>query len=114
MYYSILTYYDLVKSKSIKPRCPNCGQLNCLELFFYQKRIETVFTLKVTKKVSGILYCNNTKTEISPVLWTEEIEYTFNTEKQRLKLNPKSFKLSKWSYIILFLLLVFMLCIRWL
>lgn len=100
MYYQVTNYYDSVGQKKIASKCPGCGTTNCLELFFYQKRIETPFSKKTTKKVTGILLCHHTNTEISPVLWTDEIENYFKTEKGKLKLQPSNLKLTKWFYFI--------------
>ena len=104
MFYQITEYFDPVGNKKISSKCPDCGNTNCLELNFYQKRIETPFATNITNKVSGILFCNHTNTEIAPVLWTDEIENYFTTEKQKLKLTPKKFKFSKGLIIILILI----------
>ncbi|QCW99338.1 hypothetical protein FGM00_04130 [Aggregatimonas sangjinii] len=101
MYYQVTDYYDPVGQKKIGSQCPDCKQRDCLELFFYQKRIESPFSKKVSKKVTGILFCDHTQTEISPVLWTDEIANYFETEKKKLRLNPTSFKLTKWFYLII-------------
>jgi len=106
MYYQVTDYYDPIGQKEIPSRCPDCGNQNCLELHFYQKRIETPFSKKVSKKVTGILYCHHTKTEISPVLWSDDIEKRFKNEKTKLQLNPTGFKFTKWFYGILILLVV--------
>ncbi|MFS4493982.1 hypothetical protein [Maribacter sp. 2308TA10-17] len=104
MYYQVTDYYDPIGQKEISSKCPDCGSQNCLELHFYQKRIETPFSKKVSKKVTGVLVCHNTETEISPVLWTDEIENYFKTEKSKLKLNPTGFKLRKGFYFVLIVL----------
>ncbi len=105
-YYTVSDYFDPVGQKELSVPCPDCHNNNCLELHFYQKRIETSYSKKISKKVSGILYCRYTQTEISPVLWTPEIENYFETEKRKLKLAPSSLKFSKWFYIMLFIPLV--------
>jgi len=108
MYISVSENYDPVGSKKITNRCPDCGTSDSLELTFYQKRIETSFSTKITKKVTGTLYCHNTKTEISPVQWNEEIQRAFDVEKQKVKLQPKSTKFNKWFYgLMIFLGLFF-------
>ncbi|TMM55913.1 hypothetical protein FEE95_14790 [Maribacter algarum] len=101
MYYQVTDFYDPIGQKEISSKCPDCGSQNCLELHFYQKRIETPFSKKVSKKVTGVLVCRNTETEISPVLWTNEIENYFNTEKSKLKLHSTGLKFNKWFYFIL-------------
>ncbi len=106
LFYSITDCYDLVGTIQIPDNCPDCQNSNCLALHFYQKRIETPFSKKISKKVSGILYCRYTQTEISPVLWTPGIEYYFETEKRKLKLTPSGLHFSKWFYILLLLPLV--------
>ncbi len=98
MIYTITTYFDPVGSKFISNKCPNCGNSESLELNFYQKRIESPFSTKITKNITGILYCHNTETEIPPVQWSEDIERIFNTEKQYLKLRPKKTTFNKWFY----------------
>jgi hypothetical protein len=94
------TYYDPVDQKRIEEACPGCGESNCLELQFFQKRIETGFSKKVTNKVTGILFCHHTNTEIPPVQWSDSIEKKFLAQKQQLVLQPPSFKLSKWFYFL--------------
>lgn len=106
MIISVTNYFDPVGSKNLTKKCPDCGNSESLELTFYQKRIESSFATKITNTISGILYCHNTKTEISPVQWSEDIERIFNTEKQRLKLQPKSTKFNKWFYGLLIFLVV--------
>lgn len=106
MFYTITTYFDPIGNKNLTNKCPDCKKSESLELTFYQKRIEGPFSTKITKKVSGILYCHNTKTEISPVQWTKDIEDVFNTEKQRLTLQPKSTKYNKWFYGLLIFLVI--------
>lgn len=101
MIITVTNYFDLLGSKQLNNRCPDCGKPEALELSFYQKRIESAFSTKVTGKVSGILYCHHTNTEISPVQWSDEIERIFNTEKQRLKLQPKRTKFNKWFYALI-------------
>lgn len=101
MYYKVTDYYDPIGHKEILSKCPDCGNQNCLEIRFYQKRIETPYSKKVSKKVTGVLYCNHTQTEISPVLWTDEIENRFKTEKTKLQLNPTGLKFNKWFYALL-------------
>lgn len=104
--YSVTDHYDLFGTKELPTQCPDCKNSNCLELRFYQKRIETPYSKKISKKVSGILYCSYTQTETSPVLWTPEIEQYFETEKRKLKLKPSGLKFSKWFYIVLFIPLI--------
>jgi len=106
MYYQVTDYYDPVGQKEIPNKCPDCGNQNCLKLHFYQKRIETPFSKKVSKKVTGVLFCENTQTEISPVLWSDEIEHRFKTEKEKLQLHPTGLKFTKWFYGIFILLTV--------
>jgi len=101
MYYQVTDYYDPIGSQEIPDKCPDCGHQNCLELHFYQKRIETPFSKKVSKKVTGVLYCHNTNSEISPVLWTDDIENRFKNEKAKLLLNPTGLKFNKWFYMII-------------
>ncbi len=103
MYITVTTNYDLVKKKRIEDTCPNCGQSNCLELEFFQIRTSTPFIKKVTKKITGILFCHHTKTEIQPVQWSNLIEKRFLTEKKQLVLQPSGFKLTKWFYIVMLL-----------
>ena len=106
MFYQITEYFDSVGNKKNSSKCVDCCNTNCLELNFYQKRIETPFATNITNKVSGILFCKHTNTEIATVLWTDEIENYFTTQKQKLKLNPKKLKFSKGLIIILITLFV--------
>ncbi len=46
-------------------------------MVFYQKTIESGLSTLVTNKVSGVLHCTNTNTEIPPVQWTDRIESFF-------------------------------------
>ncbi len=101
MFIQVTTSYDPVGQKRLSTKCPTCGSTNCLELTFYQKKIDTGFSKKITKKVSGILFCHHTQTEIAPVVWTDEIEHYFITEKSKVSLAPKSLKFTKWFYWIL-------------
>ena len=105
MYYHITTYYDLVGTKKIPCKCPNCGNQDSLELEFFQVRTQSGFLETTTKGVTGILYCTHTKTEIPPVIWTDEIENYFNVEKKKLKLKPTKIRFKvenkKWFYTIL-------------
>lgn len=101
MFISVTTYYDPVGQKPIESKCPDCGASNCLELQFFQKRIETGFTKKVTKNVTGILFCKQTNKEVPPVQWSDEIEKLFHAEKQKLTLQPAKLKLTKWFYFII-------------
>lgn len=110
MIYRVTDYYDPIGEKKLPSKCPDCGNSNCLELRFYQKRIVTPYSKKVTKKVTGVLYCNNTHTEISPVLWTDDIENQFKTEKTKLHLNPTSLKFNIWFYTLLILPIILVLC----
>lgn len=109
MILTITNYYDPVGSVNLSKRCPDCGNSDSLELTFYQLRIESNFSTQITNKVSGVLYCHNTNTEISPVQWSEDIQRIFNTEKQKLKLQPKSRKFNKWFYGLITFLVVFAL-----
>jgi len=112
MYIAITDFYDPIGSKELTNRCPDCGASNSLELILYQKRIETSFSTKITNKVTGMLYCHKTKSEISPVQWNEEIERIFNTEKQKVRLQPKSTKFNKWFYgLITFLIALTCFCV---
>ncbi|WP_158976301.1 hypothetical protein [Cellulophaga sp. L1A9] len=106
MYYKVTEYHDPVGKKQIPSKCPGCGTSNCLELLFYQKRIETSFSKKITTKVSGILFCDNTQSEIAPVLWTDEIDQYYLTEKSNLKLEPKKLSFNKWFYSLIILPLI--------
>ncbi|MFI8604555.1 hypothetical protein ACIGCP_08830 [Cellulophaga baltica] len=106
MYYNVTDYYDPVGAKKIPSKCPGCGTSNCLELLFYQKRIETSFSKKVTTKVSGILFCDNTQSEIAPVLWNDEIEQYYVLEKSKLNLQPKKLSFNKWFYCLIILPLI--------
>ena len=100
MYYTVTDYYDLIGQKTIGSQCPDCKKRASLELFFYQKRIESPFSKKVSKKVTGTLFCHHTQTEISPVLWSDEIANYFETEKKKQRLNPTGLKFTKWFYLI--------------
>lgn len=110
MYYHITTYYDPVGTKKIPSKCPKCGNRDCLELEFFQTRTQSGFLETTTKGVTGILHCNHTKTEIPPVIWTDEIENYFITEKKKLKLSPTKirFKIEnkKWFYTVFGLLVL--------
>ncbi len=101
MYYTVTDYYDPIGEKKISSTCPACGKDNCLELRFFQKRIESPFSKTVTKKVSAILFCLNMQTEIPPVQWNDEIENYFKTEKSKLRLQPRSLKFTKYFYALL-------------
>ena len=90
----------------IPSKCPDCDQRQCLELSFYQKRIESPFSKTISKKVTGTLYCHHTQKEIPPVQWTDEIENYFNTEKTKQKLNPTGIKFTKWFYFIIVVLVI--------
>ncbi|MBO0592532.1 hypothetical protein I2486_14085 [Cellulophaga sp. E16_2] len=103
MYFSVTDYYDPIGTKQIPSKCPGCGTSNCLELQFHQKRIETAFSKKITSNVSGKLFCDNTQSEIAPVVWTDEIEQYYLNEKSILKLQPKRLSFTKWFYILLIL-----------
>ncbi|SMC56705.1 hypothetical protein [Cellulophaga tyrosinoxydans] len=113
MYYHITTYYDLVGTKKIPCKCPNCGNRDSLELEFFQVRTQSGFLETTTKGVTGILYCTHTKTEIPPVIWTDEIENYFNVEKKKLKLKPTKIRFKvenkKWFYTIFGILTLFIL-----
>ena len=113
MYYHITTYYDLVGTKKIPCKCPNCGNRDSLELEFFQARTQSGFLETTTKGVTGILYCTHTKTEIPPVIWTDEIENYFNVEKKKLKLKPTKIRFKvenkKWFYTIFGILTLFIL-----
>ena len=113
MYYHITTYYDLVGTKKIPYKCPNCGNRDSLELEFFQVCTQSGFLETTTKGVTGILYCTHTKTEIPPVIWTDEIENYFNVEKKKLKLKPIKIRFKvenkKWFYTIFGILTLFIL-----
>ncbi len=108
MYYHITTYYDLVGTKKIPCKCPNCGNRDSLELEFFQARTQSGFLETTTKGVTGILYCTHTKTEIPPVIWTDEIENYFIVEKKKLTLNPRKvrFKLANKKFFYSMLALI--------
>ncbi|WP_430905882.1 hypothetical protein [Maribacter sp. 2-571] len=101
MFYNVTEHYDSVGEKELPHRCPDCHQKNCLRLHFYQKRIVSAFSTKNSKKVSGVLFCRHTQTEVSPVLWTDEIENFFHREKKTLQLAPTGIKLHKRFYLVI-------------
>ncbi|QWX84688.1 hypothetical protein H0I23_03310 [Cellulophaga sp. HaHaR_3_176] len=98
MYYQTADCYETIGKKKITSNCPGCGKSDCLELFLHQKRVETHFYTTTTKKVTGSLFCDHTHTEISSVLWTDEIKTYFKIEKSKLKLKPRKLKLTKAFY----------------
>ncbi|WP_291871093.1 hypothetical protein [Maribacter sp.] len=95
-------HFNQIGKKRIPSKCPDCGNQDCLELNFYQSSIESGFLITVSKKVTGMLFCHHTKTEIAPVLWTDDIENRFENEKSKLPIKPKSTKVIK-SSLVLFL-----------
>ncbi len=101
IFYTVTDHYDPIGQQQLDVQCPECHQPNCLELHFYQKRIETSFSTKISKRVTGVLFCHHTQSEVSPVLWTDEIERSFKAEKAKLRLTPTSLKFNKWFYFII-------------
>ena len=84
-----------IGQKRIPANCPQCGNPDVLELIFYQKETTSGYVIKMTKKVSGILYCHHTESEIPPVQWSDRIVDYFETEKRKLKLLPTGRKANK-------------------
>lgn len=73
-------------------KCPNCGEKGNVEVTVYQKHIETGFSYKVTKKLSGTAHCTHCNTDIANVQWSPEIETTFNQLKQEARVQKPSVK----------------------
>jgi len=76
--------------------CPLCGEKGTIEIVIYQKHIQTGFSYKVTKKLSGTAHCTSCNTDIANVQWTPEIEAAFNRLKEQAKIQEPY---TKWSII---------------
>jgi len=98
-------YTNIGEKKLSTTLCPDCGHTDCLTLLFYQKKIDTTFTYRVTKKVAGILHCSQTDTEINEILWSDAIVNYFETEKSKYKLEPTNFRIKPVSYFVVIVLI---------
>lgn len=106
MYYASTEDHNAERQKKIIAKCPDCGAMDTLSLEFFQKRVLAGDSEKVTTSVSGILYCHHTQTEIPQVLWTDEIEHYFHSEKQKFNLGPKRTRvIQKFQFRIALLIL---------
>lgn len=105
-YYSRVEKFEPIGQKRIPAKCPNCGNTDVLELSFYQKEVTTGYVIKMTKKVSGVLYCHHTNSEIPPVQWSDRIVDYFETEKTKLKLLPSGRKANKKGFKIFFAIII--------
>ena len=98
IYYNRVEKFEPIGQKRIPTKCPQCGNTDVLELIFYQKETTSGFVIRMTKKVSGILYCHHTESEIPPVQWSDRVVDYFETEKTKLKLLPTGRKANKKGF----------------
>ena len=91
----------LIKTVSLNNNCPECYNNKGLELSFKQKLKESVFVKSVTNKVVSELTCKNCNTAIYPSRWNNDIDRVVNYHKKSLRPNPRSYKLTQMSWLIL-------------
>ncbi|MFS4467693.1 hypothetical protein [Maribacter sp. 2210JD10-5] len=106
IYYGRVEKFEQIGQKRIPAKCPSCGNSEVLELFFYQKEVNSGYIINMTKKVSGVLYCHHTDTEIPPVQWSDRIVDYFETEKTKQKLLPTGRRWNKKAFRILAILMI--------
>ena len=96
MRYGATSYtYHPIKQRPIVTQCPLCGQRNVLEIWFYQKEIDSDGTTAMTKEVSAILYCKHHHAELHPVQWPDAAVQEFELVKPRLDLMPSTNNIKK-------------------
>lgn len=93
----------ILHNAKLNNNCPECYGSNGLEISFVQQEIENRFYSKASKHITPTLYCNNCKTIIYPVNWTDDIERVYQYQKKQVVTNSTQFKLKPISYIGAFL-----------
>ncbi|WP_372757598.1 hypothetical protein [Mariniflexile sp.] len=94
--------FIFIKKVDLNNNCPNCYCNDGLKLTCNQKIKETIFYKAVTAEMNFELACNNCKSNIYPVDWSDEIERVFEYHNKSCKpLKPSTqLKQASWLAII--------------
>lgn len=87
--------------------CPKCGKAENLELTIYQLHTDSGFIYAVTKRLTGSIYCKSCNSEIENVLWTPEMETSYDKAIQNVTIEKPYKKFSIIYKALLAFLLIF-------
>jgi hypothetical protein len=88
-----------LKEVPINNNCPECFNSSGLKIIFKQKFVETKYYKSITDTITHDILCENCKTTIYPVRWTEEIERVVEYQTKALKPKAASTYLKKLTWI---------------
>jgi len=90
----------IIKEASLTNNCPECFNQD-MTLSFYQKHLLSKFYNRTTSEISHAITCNKCNSKVYPVLWTEDIERSFEYFQKMVSPEPTSLKFTKFFYLIL-------------
>lgn len=88
--------------------CPECYSQEELWLTIKQKHTENNFYKAVTADTTHSSFCRKCSTEIFPIRWTEEIEQAVDYHMRLAHTKPKSLKLKKLTWFLIFAIVLFL------
>ena len=100
-----------IKEVKLNNNCPECYSREDLQLTFKQKITETALYKAVTNETIHSLHCNKCNTEIFPARWTDDIDQVVDYHIRAIIPQPKSLKLKKLAWILVFAVIVILLVI---
>ncbi len=90
----------IIKEASLTNNCPECFNQD-MTLRFYQKHLLSKFYNRTTSEISHAITCNKCNSKVYPVLWTEDIERSFEYFQKMVSPEPSSLKFTKLFYLML-------------
>ncbi|HNQ27203.1 MAG TPA: hypothetical protein PKL92_04720 [Aquaticitalea sp.] len=101
-----------VKTLSLNNHCPECYSNSGLQLTFKQRFVENAFYRAISSEVKHHMVCDNCKTEIFPVRWTDEIERVFDYHQRAFVPRPTSVRFKKLTWVLLIVLIIIVLLLN--
>lgn len=95
----------------ISNNCPECFNNSGLKIIFKQKFVETKFYKSITDTITRDILCENCKTTIYPVRWTDDIESVVEYQTKALSPKKTSTYLKKTTWILVASAILFLLII---
>lgn len=103
--------FIFIKKVDLNNNCPFCYNNDGLHLTCSQKVIENNFYKSVTSEIKYDMACDNCKSTIYPVNWTDDIERVFEYHKKAFSPRNPSTHLKKASWLAIVSVIIVAICI---
>jgi len=95
----------IIKEASLTNNCPECFNQD-MTLSFYQKHLLSRFYNRTTSEISHTISCNKCNSKVYPVLWTEDIERSFEYFQKMVSPEPSSLRFTKLFYLLILVIVI--------